>query len=157
VLQVDTNLSSGRREFVCRLGAACTALAAARCGGGGAGVPTGPVPGPLTPPGPTPPDTTPSVLRLPLPAVGATVGASAGNLNLAITRVNVTTVVAVSRTCTHQGCLIPLPEDSQQTLDCSCHGSRFTTAGAVVMGPAERALQTFPASIEGSEVVVTIS
>lgn len=144
---MDRDLRSGRRDFVCRLGAACTALAAVRCGGSG-GSPTGPL---------SPPDAAPVVLRLPLPAVGATVGATAGNLALAITRVSTTTVVAVSRTCTHEGCTILLPEASGQTLDCPCHGSRFTTAGAVVMGPAERALPAFPARIEGSEVVVTIS
>lgn len=144
---MHTDLKSGRRDFVCRLGAACTALAAAACGGG-SDSPTGPL---------APPDPTPAVLRLPLPAIGQTVGASTGTLNLAVTRVSATTAVAVSRTCTHEGCTILLPEASGQTLDCPCHGSRFTTAGAVVMGPAARALQTFPARIEGSEVVVTIS
>lgn len=144
---MHTDLRSGRRDFVCRLGAACTALAAASCGGGSES-PTGPL---------APPDATPAVLRMPLPAIGETVGASAGNVNLAVTRVNATTVVAVSRTCTHEGCTILLPEASGLTLDCPCHGSQFTTSGTVVTGPAARALQTFPASIEGSEVVVTIS
>lgn len=143
---MDNNLRCGRRQFVCRLGAACTALATVRCGGSGS--PTGP----LTPPAPSP-----VVLRLPLPAVGETVAASAGNLNLAITRVSATTVVAVSRTCTHEGCTVLLPSAQGQTLDCPCHGSRFTTTGAVVMGPAAQPLPTFLARIDGADVVVTIS
>jgi Rieske Fe-S protein len=143
---MDSNLRSGRREFVCRLGAACTALAAVRCGGGGS--PTAPL---------TPPTPSPGVLRLPLPAVGETVAALSGNVNLAVTRVSTTTVVAVSRTCTHEGCTVLLPAAPGQTLDCPCHGSRFTTGGTVVMGPAARPLPTFPARIEGSEVVVTLS
>lgn len=146
VSAMDDNLRSGRREFVCRLGAACTALATVRCGSGGS--PTAPL---------TPPDPSPTVLRLPLPAVGDTVAASAGNVNLAITRISVTTVVAVSRTCTHEGCTVLLPSARGQPLECPCHGSRFTTAGAVVMGPAALPLSTFPARIEGAEVVVTIS
>jgi cytochrome b6-f complex iron-sulfur subunit len=146
-IAMENNPRSGRREFVCRLGAACTALATVRCGGGG-GSPTGPL---------TPPDPSPTLLRLPLPAVGETVAALSGNVSLAITRVSTTSVVAVSRICTHEGCTVLLPEAPGQTLDCPCHGSRFTTAGAVVMGPAARALQMFSARIEGAEVVVTIS
>lgn len=144
--RMDNDLKSGRREFVCRLGAACTALAAARCGGGGSTT------SPLTPPPPEP-----TVLRLPLPEVGQTVAASSGDLQLAITRLSSTTVVTVSRTCTHEGCTILLPAAPGQTLDCPCHGSRFTTGGTVVNGPAAQPLRTFPARIEGSEVVVTIS
>lgn len=136
----------GRREFVCRIGLACTALAAARCGGGELSG------GPLAPPRPEP-----AVVRLPLMPVGQTVAASLGGTSLAVTRVNDTTVVAVTRTCTHEGCTVLLPAAPGQTLDCPCHGSRFTTAGAVVMGPATRPLPTFPARIDGGEVVITMS
>ena len=67
-----------------------------------------------------------------------------------------TSVVAVSRTCTHEGCTVLLPEPPERTLDCPCHGSRFTTAGAVVNGPAPRALPAFAARIEGQEVVIIV-
>ena len=46
---------------------------------------------------------------------------------------------AFSAVCTHVGCLLNVVADG--TIDCPCHGSRFSIAnGAVVTGPARRAL-----------------
>ena len=97
---------------------------------------------------------------MPLMAVGETVGASAnlvGNLvtPIAITRVSQTDVIAVSRVCTHEGCIVDLPRVSGATFDCPCHGSRFRSNGQVVNGPASRPLFQFPARIDGDQVVVT--
>src|SRR6266566_4496690 len=76
----------------------------------------------------------------PLPAIGETRAEFDGDLALAVTRVSATSVVAVSRTCTHEGCTVLVPAAPGQTLDCPCHGSRFTTSGSVVNGPAARPL-----------------
>jgi cytochrome b6-f complex iron-sulfur subunit len=46
-------------------------------------------------------------------------------------------VYAVSRVCTHLGCLVK--EDAGGFL-CPCHGSRFKADGALVRGPAPRGL-----------------
>lgn len=97
------------------------------------------------------------MLRIPLMPVGLTVAADVDDQGLAVTRVSDTAVVAVSRTCTHQGCTVLLPAAPGRSLDCPCHGSRFTTAGAVVNGPAERPLRTYPSRIAGGEVVITVS
>ena len=46
-------------------------------------------------------------------------------------------VFAVSRVCTHLGCLIKAEADG---FHCPCHGSRFALNGAVTKGPAPKAL-----------------
>jgi cytochrome b6-f complex iron-sulfur subunit len=98
-------------------------------------------------------------VRVPLPAVGQTVAATGQLLTplpLAVSRLSATTVVAVSRICTHEGCTVELPQTPAQTLDCPCHGSRFQVTGLVVNGPAGRPLASFPSVIDGNEVVVTL-
>jgi Rieske Fe-S protein len=123
------------------------------CGGGGGSSPSSPST-PVTPPPIT------GEIHLPLMNVGETVGTSAnlvGGLStpIAVTRVSQTEVVAVSRVCTHQGCIVDLPRSAGATLDCPCHGSRYLTTGQVVNGPAARNLFQFPARIQGDEVIVT--
>jgi Rieske Fe-S protein len=56
-----------------------------------------------------------------------------------------------SSICTHQGCT--LAQVSAGTIDCPCHGSRFNaTTGAVVQGPASRALPTVRVMVRGTGV-----
>lgn len=134
-----------RRDFMKGLAAGAAGTAAVGCGAGGG------VSGPLNPPA-----ATPRTIRTPLPAIGETRPEFDGEVALAVSRLSESRVAAVSRTCTHMGCTVLLPESPGQTLDCPCHGSRFTTAGTVVNGPAERPLPSFPARIEGQQVVITV-
>lgn len=61
-------------------------------------------------------------------------------------------VVAFSAICTHQGCIVSA---AASEFDCSCHGSRFAAAtGAVLKGPASRALHPIPVSVSGESVVI---
>jgi len=142
-----------RREFVVTGGAVAAAVATG-CGGSS---PTAP-----SPPGPTPTPSpgAPNLVRAALPPVGGTVAASGVllglGLPLAVTRVSETSVVAVTRICTHMGCTVALPSAPGSTLDCPCHGSRFLVTGQVVNGPAARPLSSFPAVIDGSQVVITL-
>ncbi|TQM33486.1 glycine/D-amino acid oxidase-like deaminating enzyme [Nocardia bhagyanarayanae] len=58
----------------------------------------------------------------------------------AVFRDDTETLHAVSATCTHLGCLVAF-NDAERAWECPCHGSRFSTDGAVIHGPATRPLE----------------
>jgi len=90
----------------------------------------------------------------PLAAVGgaATVTASTGTYLVARTSQSAcTTVTAV---CTHEGCAVTGFANSLYV--CPCHGSEFSTTGAVVQGPAAAALQPFPTTLVNNVVTISV-
>ncbi len=138
-----------RRQFLAAV-AATAASAAAASALDACGVPTGPSFAIVGPP----------QVKIPLMAVGQTVGVDnvgEGGVGMAVTRVSATSVVAVSRMCTHQACTIGLPGSPGGAMQCPCHGSLFTVQGGVVQGPAFAPLRTFTATIDSAnnQVVIT--
>jgi cytochrome b6-f complex iron-sulfur subunit len=61
--------------------------------------------------------------------------------NVALFRDPAGAVYAVSRVCTHLGCIV---RSSPTGFDCPCHGSRFAPDGTVTRGPAPKALAWHP-------------
>lgn len=82
-----------------------------------------------------------------------TVGGFVYSGNIVIIRTSQTIYVALSRTCTHQGCTVSY-NSSAKKLICPCHGAQFSTNGSVLQGPATRALTTYPATINGTSLIV---
>lgn len=62
---------------------------------------------------------------------------------------------AFTSVCTHQGC--DIKNFSNQKLICPCHGSEFTTTGAVAEGPAAQPLKEYSAALSGETLTVTKS
>lgn len=62
---------------------------------------------------------------------------------------------AFSAVCTHQGCLVS--EVSDGTINCGCHGSRFSIGdGTAVKMPARESLSTFAVTRAGDILTVTM-
>jgi Rieske Fe-S protein len=57
---------------------------------------------------------------------------------------------ALSPVCTHLGCVV---EVEGEALVCPCHGSTYGRTGAVVQGPAERALRRFPVAVRADGTI----
>jgi Rieske Fe-S protein len=60
--------------------------------------------------------------------------------------------LGLSAVCTHQGCVVN--EVSGATIDCPCHGSRFTLSGAVANGPADTPLAARPVTVKDGRIVL---
>jgi cytochrome b6-f complex iron-sulfur subunit len=61
---------------------------------------------------------------------------------------------AVQVTCTHEGALIGF-NNTQGNFVCPNHGSVFSPAGAVVMGPATSNLKKYTIAVSGNTLTVT--
>jgi Rieske Fe-S protein len=62
--------------------------------------------------------------------------------------------VAVSPICMHLGCTVNI---EGPRLVCPCHGSMYDRQGAVLRGPTERPLRTYPTQVtEEGELVIRV-
>jgi Rieske Fe-S protein len=80
----------------------------------------------------------------------------APNDTLLVVRTSSTAVQAVSDICTHAGCGVDY-DKAARALECPCHGSRYSLAGLVLRGPAARPLRSYPAALDASGNIVTIT
>lgn len=62
-------------------------------------------------------------------------------------------VNVVTATCTHEGCTVSAFANNRFV--CPCHGSQFSTSGAVQNGPATRALQSFASTFSNNVLTFT--
>ena len=97
----------------------------------------------------------------PLATVGGVVTVDPGDVSglsgkgVFIIRDSDTSVVVLDRTCTHQGCQVDaFAENGIAT--CPCHGSRFSTTGSVVNGPAASPLRRYAATLTGNLIDFTV-
>lgn len=88
----------------------------------------------------------------------AVVGDSVINGNVIVIRVasgnSVSSFVALSALCTHQGCQVNYVSN-QNSLVCPCHGAKFSTNGTVMQGPAAVALTKYLVAVNGN--ILTVS
>jgi cytochrome b6-f complex iron-sulfur subunit len=90
----------------------------------------------------------------PLASTGsaALVRSSAGSFVVARTAQDAFT--ALTAICTHEGCEVS--GFASPEFVCPCHGSRYTTSGAVVAGPATRALRQFTTRFANNVLTITL-
>jgi cytochrome b6-f complex iron-sulfur subunit len=81
------------------------------------------------------------------------VGGSVSTNGIIIVRLSSTEFTALSRACTHQGTAVTY-RTTQNDLHCSNHGSRFSTSGGVLEGPARRALTKYNTELTGNSLRV---
>ena len=77
--------------------------------------------------------------------------------NALVIRISATEYRALSSICTHQQCTVS--SFSGGVLRCPCHGSRYSSTGTVVQGPATQSLRVFPTSFDAvtGNITATLS
>jgi cytochrome b6-f complex iron-sulfur subunit len=89
----------------------------------------------------------------PLAAVGGAALVQSGGSSFLVVRTAQDTFNAMTSICTHEQCTIT--GFSSQTFTCPCHGSQYSTTGAVIKGPATRSLQRFTTAIAANILTIT--
>lgn len=83
-----------------------------------------------------------------------TVGGFAYSGNIIIIRTGTSTYLALSKICTHESCTVAYNSTSTN-IECPCHGSKFSTTGAVIQGPAPSSLKTYSVKVEGTTLKIS--
>lgn len=83
----------------------------------------------------------------------ATPGNSLIKDNLIIIHTTGDTYIALSKVCTHQSCTVGF--DGTNVV-CPCHGSKFSTSGSVLNGPANAPLAKYSTSLQGNILTISV-
>jgi cytochrome b6-f complex iron-sulfur subunit len=62
-------------------------------------------------------------------------------------------LIALSRVCTHLGCLIEYDKQKKKLI-CPCHAGIFNLEGRVISGPPPKSLTVIPLKVEGEDIVI---
>lgn len=135
----------GRREFVARSSMGLGALLVAACQ---AGVDTSPLAGAVV----VPLGNHPALAN-----VGGIVRVSETSTPIALERTGVTTFVAYSLVCPHEGATVGVTASSSVPFVCPQHGAQFNASGSNVGGQRTGSLHTYSASYDSATNSVTIS
>ncbi len=73
---------------------------------------------------------------------------------IALLRLGDGSLRALGTTCTHLGCQV---RPGGEFLVCPCHGSTFDRQGAVVRGPAQRPLTSYPVAVSEDRITIHTS
>lgn len=89
----------------------------------------------------------------PLATVGGAALVQSTSGSFLVTRLSQEGFSALTAVCTHEGCTITGINGGN--FQCPCHGSQFTSGGAVVRSPATRALTTYATALAGNTLTIT--
>jgi len=83
-----------------------------------------------------------------------TVGGFAYKGDIIIIRSTDTVYLALSKVCTHSNCTVTY-NPSSKDIPCPCHGSKFSTEGAVLSPPANSPLKKYNVKQDGNILTIT--
>jgi cytochrome b6-f complex iron-sulfur subunit len=90
----------------------------------------------------------------PLATVGGAALVQSASGSFLVSRTAQDTFVALTAICTHEGCTVTGFQSSRYV--CPCHGSQYTTSGAVVQGPATSSLRQFATRFTNNVLTITL-
>lgn len=82
-----------------------------------------------------------------------TVGGTVTKSGIIVARISTTEFAALSVACTHQGTPVTY-RNTQKDFYCPNHGSRFSSTGSVLEGPANRPLRQYNTALTGTTLRV---
>ncbi len=90
-----------------------------------------------------------------LQKVGGSMTSKIRGKDLLLVRDGETSAHAFEALCPHEQCPVVYSGETQK-VECPCHAAVFDLAGKVLEGPPPRALETYPAVVDGNRILIKI-